>query len=152
MGAFPAATAPATFDSSAYLGNLLRERTDGRVPAKDRDRANEAFRRDVRERVMSRRRELGYTRDDMVRLLAGVEVRITFNAYAKWEREAVPLDRLTVLADVLDVTPEWLLHGDAPHLADLQSQLEGLSAQTRRLEQLVSQLAADRETLTSRPA
>jgi len=140
MGALSAAKAPATFDSSAYLGALLMERTQGRM-ARDRDRANEAFRRAVRERVRSRRGELGYSRDRMAQLLG-----VTFNAYAKWEREGVPLDRLSSLAEVLGVSPEWILHGDAPALADLQRQVEDLAEWVRRLAPLAAPPEAERES------
>ncbi len=139
MGALSAATAPATFDSSAYLGALLQERTQGRM-ARDRDPANEQFRRAVRERVRSRRSELGYSRDHMARVLG-----VTFQAYSKWEREGVPLERLTQLAEALDVTPQWLLHGDAPSLADLQAQVEELAGWVRRLQPAAAPAEPDQE-------
>ena len=129
MSALSAAPAPATFDSSAYLGALLGERTQGRMANRDRDQANEQFRRAVRGRVRSRREELEYSRDYMARLLD-----ITAQGYAKWEREGVPLDRISALGEVLGVTPDWILHGDAPTLAALQAQVLELSAWVRRLQ------------------
>jgi len=74
---------------------------------------------------------------------------VTFGAYAKWEREGVPLERLSALADVLEVSPEWLLHGDSPRLADLQAQLEDLRGQIQTFLRLVAPPEADQETKTS---
>ena len=145
MGALSAAVAPATFDSSAYLSALLEERTQGRMP--DRDEANIRFRHATGERVMSRRRELGYNRDKLAALCG-----VTSQAVAKWEREGLPLDRLTAVAEVLEVSPEWLLHGDSPRLADLHSQLEALSAQVAMLMRLVARPESDQEKERSRPA
>ena len=140
MGALSAATAPATFDSSAYLGALLEERTQGRM-SRDRDQANEQFQRAVRGRVRARREELDYSRDYMARLL-----NITAQGYAKWERERVPLDRITALSEVLGVTPDWILHGDAPTLASLQAQVLELSAWVRRLQPLLAPPESEQES------
>ena len=151
MGALSAAVVPATFDSSAYLGALLKERTECRMP-RDRDPANEAFRRAVRERVTARRRTLGLSRDHMARAISDRGVSLSTQAYAKWEREAVPLDRLTDLADVLEVSPDWILHGDAPQLAELRAHLEQLTAQMESLQRLVVPPAPGRETRNRRSA
>lgn len=150
MGALSAAKAPATFDSSAYLGALLEERTSRMQ--RDRDPANEAFRRAVRERVTSRRRELGYSRDHMARAISDRGASLSTQAYAKWEREAVPLDRLTDLSDVLEVAPDWLLHGDAPQMAELQAHLEQLASQLANLERLVAPPQPAPETRKRRSA
>lgn len=151
MGALSVAAAPATFDSSAYLSALLEERVNGRMH-RDRDPANETFRRAVRERVTSRRRTLGYSRDHMARQISDRGVSLSTQAYAKWEREAVPLDRLTDLADVLDVSPDWILHGDAPQLAELQAHVEQLEAQLAILVRLVAPTAPGPETQKRRSA
>lgn len=151
MGALSAAAAPATFDSSAYLGALLGERVHERMH-RDRDPANETFRRAVRERVTTRRRMLGYSRDHMARQISDRGVSLSTQAYAKWEREAVPLDRLTDLADVLQVSPDWILHGDAPQLAELQAHLEGLAAQLENLQRIVVRPESDRGTRSRRSA
>lgn len=146
MGTLSAAPVPATFDSSAYLSALLKERVDGRMQ-RDRDPANESFRRAVRERVAARRRQLGLSRDKVA-----YQLGMTTQAYAKWEREAVNLDRLTDLADVLDLSPAWILHGDAPQLAELQAHLEQLASQMEHLQRLVAPTAPDPETRTRRSA
>lgn len=151
MGALSVAEVPATFDSSAYLGSLLKARVDGRMQ-RDRDPANENFRRAVRERVISQRRTRGLSRDHMARAISDRGVSLSTQAYAKWEREAVPLDRLTDLADVLEVSPDWILHGDAPQLADLRAHLEQLEAQVANLARLVSPTASDPETRRRRSA
>lgn len=141
MSALSAALVPATFDSSAYLGALLGARTQGRMANQDRDEANLKFRRAVRGRVRLRREELGYSRDKMARLLD-----ITAQGYAKWERIGVPLDRITVLSEVLGVTPDWILHGDAPTMADLQAQVSELSAWVRRLQPPLAPPESERES------
>lgn len=146
MGALSAATAPATFDSSAYLGALLEERTKGRM-SRDRDDANEQFRRAVRERIRLRARQLDYNRDRMAQKLG-----LTAQGYAKWEREFPNLERLTDLAEILEVSPEWILHGDSPQLADLQAQLEAVSGQVKTLLRLVTPPESDQETGSSPPA
>ena len=141
MGALSAANPVATFDSSAYLGALLGERTQGRM-ARDRDPSNEQFRRSVRERVRSRARELGLNRDRMAQRLG-----ITSQAYAKWERDGIPLDKLTQLAEVLEVSPEWILHGDSPSLAGLQQQVSELADLVRRLMPPQSRPGSDLESM-----
>jgi len=112
----------------------------------ERDEANLRFRRATGERVMVRRRELGYNRDKLAALCG-----VTSQAVAKWEREGLPLDRLTAVADVLDVSPEWILHGDSPRLADLQTQLEDLRGQVQTLLRHVTPPEADQGTGTSPP-
>lgn len=71
---------------------------------------------DVGARVRARRESLGMTRDDLAasyRLATGE--RTTPNTLARWEaRGNVNAAQVAVLADLLGVSPAWILLGEKP--------------------------------------
>jgi transcriptional regulator with XRE-family HTH domain len=120
-----------------YLDSLFRQSTattNGRVVNKtDRDPFYANFRREISARARARREELGMSQHDVA-----LKLGVTDRAIQGFERQAVPWERISQLAVVLDVSPRFLLTGD-------ETVQERLSRIERMLEDLQDARATDRE-------
>ena len=109
----------------------LRERA-ATAPLVSRDPFYLAFRKEIGGRVRARRVELGMSESELANALDVPE-----GAISQWEqgslpwdrisKGSVPWDRISELAEVLDVSPEWIVHGRDPIdvlLAELRAQMD----------------------------
>lgn len=129
MGALSASPLPSTFASRPYLERLF-ENTP-RVPkSTPTDPAARRFFAEIGERIRDAREAKGWRREDLAHHMG-----LGFKSIQNYEQGAVRLTRITQLAEVLGVDPQWLLHGDR----GLLEQLEDVNEQLRELRALVAQ-------------
>ena len=83
------------------------------------------------QRIKSAREHAGMTQADTASALG-----VTLRAYQYYEKNRVPWMRLEDLADILEVTRKWLIHGDPVEntdLAELRQEVAELREQVAKL-------------------
>jgi len=99
----------------------VRERA-ATPPLVSRDPFYVMFRKEIGGRIRARRVELGMSESELANALDVPE-----GAISQWEQGSLPWDRISELAEVLDVSPEWIVHGRDPIevlLAELRAQMD----------------------------
>lgn len=179
MDALLASAATSTFRSGPYLEGLLQVAGNGEMSTAS-DEATERWVREMCERIVQRRKDLGLYLEDVAARLTATGKRIGKDGYARWEAKGPPLtlgtSRLGELAVALECAPEWILHGDvqrapAPRLVHqgpgedevfgeirdlagslgaVEVRLARIEASQERLEQLVGKQESQGTTRRSR--
>ena len=109
------------------------------VPRRSK-RALSDYSAEVGARIVDARKEMGLTQEELAEL-AGVSQR-SMQAYETGE--VIPYRKMREIAQVLQVSPTWILHGEEEEadgeVLELQRQVENLSklirAMSRKLDRL----------------
>lgn len=97
-------------------------------------RALNDYSAEVGERIVSARKEMGLTQEELAEL-AGVSQR-SMQAYETGE--VIPYRKMREIANVLNVTPSWILHGEDE---SSDSEIEALNRKIDDLTKLVRSLS-----------
>lgn len=130
MSALPHTRREVRFQSSRYLAELLRDVSGEQMDSERQSR--DAFYLEVRRAVGERVREARERKGLSQRRLAEL-VGVREGSIGGWERGNTPWERISELARVLEVHPEWLYSGRDP----LEAQVEALQEQVARIAALL---------------
>lgn len=121
----PSTQNPSSIRAARYLHDTLEAAAHGQMePGRERDPATAALRQAIGRRLRARREQLNMSGAELAR---SINVGYATTIY-DWERGNVPWDRISQLAEVLDVTPDWLLHGESQldQVRDAQAAIDEL--------------------------
>lgn len=108
MSALLSTRNPSRVQDTHYLHELFVDAAgNGRMTENERDPAHVLLRQQIGARVKQARKAAGLTGQQLADALG-----ITYaSTIYDWERGETPWDQISRLAEVLDMTPEWILHG-----------------------------------------
>lgn len=134
MSALSAAQTPTRFRDGPHLEAVPTEPTgDGHLSnRKMDDPASRRFLREIGERVASRRQELGMKPEELALRIGVGAARLR-----QIETGSASLNKITALAEALDVDAYWLLHGVTEDQAGLGALVAQLRQQAQDLEAML---------------